>query len=339
MELPNQTNWLGGSIGCHYSSLPIEELLADDCVLAVLEFSQSCRATGCARKFSTGLDSLEDSSVKEVWYSSIAVEYGINNGLYWSASDDTLFVGMWVSESEYASLRTATHFIYAELINFVRQRRYPNIVRMWNYFADINVGKEDDERYKQFCLGRHDAFDQCGYQPYPAATAIGHLGGDMMVYLLASRTNNPLFFENPQQLSAYHYPREYGPRSPSFARAALMQEQMAELTQSSGKALLYLSGTASVKGHQSFYKDDFERQWTLTWKNIEALLVCVSDRSSSDSQLLMLKVYLREVRHLAQAKRLIKHYVNDDVEVLYLQGDICRSELLLEIDGVGLLTA
>ena len=44
-----------------------------------------------------------------------------------------------------------------------------------------------------------------------------------MVYFLAGRTA-PVFVENPRQVSAYHYRREYGTHSPSFSRAALLRE-------------------------------------------------------------------------------------------------------------------
>jgi len=321
----NKSKEVAGSIGCYSSSLSTAELLADECVLSVLEFGRACRATGCARHFSTGLMTLEENSPKEVWYSATPVDYGIERDLYWSANEDMMFVGTWVCEGDYANLRQAISSAYAELIHFIRQRSYQHIVRMWNYFADINLGEEDNERYKQFCLGRHDAFEQCDYLSYPAATAIGHAGGDVLIYLLAAK-NTPLFFENPQQLSAYCYPREYGPRSPSFARAACLKGE---------SALLYLSGTASIKGHQSHYEGDFERQWALTWDNILALLASISNDGDTNSQMMMLKIYLRAPRYLSQAVRLMSHRLQGQVDVLYLQGDVCREELLLEIDGVG----
>ena len=45
--------------------------------------------------------------------------------------------------------------------------------------------------------------------------------------------------ENPRQVSAYRYPREYGPQSPTFARALLPP---------SPRVPLLLSGTASIDG-------------------------------------------------------------------------------------------
>src|SRR3546814_7354125 len=62
----------------------------------------------------------------------------------------------------------------------------------------------------------------------------------VQVYWLAARTpGTPV--ENPRQVSAYRYPRQYGPQQPSFARAMLPPP---------GSAMpLLLSGTASVVGH------------------------------------------------------------------------------------------
>src|SRR5690606_226506 len=106
----------------------------------------------------------------------------------------------------------------------VNQLGYPHLVRIWNFIPDINRGSGDDETYVHFNRGRAIAFDELGFSSsrYPAATGVGSpAGSPLKVVVLASRTV-PLAIENPRQTSACHYPRQFGPRSPAFARAMLL---------------------------------------------------------------------------------------------------------------------
>src|SRR5690606_13866131 len=67
--------------------------------------------------------------------------------------------------------------------------------------------------------------------------------------------------ENPRQVSAYRYPRQYGPTPPAFARAML----------SPAKQLL-VSGTASVVGHASHHVGDAAAQLDETARNLDSLM-------------------------------------------------------------------
>src|SRR3546814_14768858 len=75
---------------------------------------------------------------------------------------------------------------------------------MWNFLAQINVGAEDHERYRQFSAGRNRAlalkpdFERA----LPAATAIGMLEPGLVIYFLAGKQPG-LPIENPRQVSAF----------------------------------------------------------------------------------------------------------------------------------------
>ena len=110
---------------------------------------------------------------------------------------------------------------YANLSVFVRTRGFPHLLRSWNYLDAITEGEGDAERYRRFCVGRAAGLGEVQIGTLPAATAIGRCDGvrTLQVYWLAARRpGTPV--ENPRQVSAYRYPRQYGPQSPSFARAA-----------------------------------------------------------------------------------------------------------------------
>ena len=122
------------------------------------------------------------------------------------------------------------------------------------------------ERYKLFCLGRARAFAAVhATSPdigYPAASAVGKPRGvrTLQVCWLAGREAGTTL-ENPRQVSAYDYPRQYGPAAPSFSRAALTPDP-----------LLLISGTASIVGHASVHLGDVAAQLEETLANLDNLL-------------------------------------------------------------------
>lgn len=239
-----------------------------------------------------------------------------------------MFLGLWIDESRYPDLKTAVFTSYSTFLEVLNERNYPHLLRIWNYLPQINLGDDDNERYKQFCLGRHKAFSRYQQHHYPAATAVGHSGGDAVIYLMASRQAIPRHFENPRQVSAFRYPREYGPQSPSFARASILQGR--------GGEQLYVSGTASIHGHQSQHPGNFRGQMEVTCENITALLRHIANQYqlTITPNLELIKIYLRNPSDLCEAETIVKQHFGPEIPALFLQGDICRQELMVEIDGM-----
>lgn len=188
----------------------------------------------------------------------------------------------------------------------------------------INAGDGDDERYKRFCVGRHRAFETYGYTEdrYPAATAVGNFGEVLVVYLLASAEPGS-HFENPRQVRAPSYPRRYGPRPPSFARATLRADEK----------LVFVAGTASIVGHRTRHPGDLTGQLAVTFANIDRLLRTIPARNGARHGLHRVRVYLREPRHLSLAKKAVEDHM-PLAEAAYVHGEICRAQLEIEIEGV-----
>jgi len=136
--------------------------------------------------------------------------------------------------------------------------------------------------------------------------------------------------ENPRQVSAFHYPRSYGPCSPSFSRATL-------LPWSDGARLL-VSGTASIVGHATVFAGDTAAQLRQTAANLQALLEQAARRHggcvrADDFEAESYTVYLRHEEDLAGiAAQLRELFGRAPYRVL--GGDICRRELLIEVDAV-----
>ena len=191
--------------------------------LATVVFDDRCQTPSDMRYLSTGLPQLTGPFVHEHLLGDGVLKRGHSQDSSWAATEQCLVVALWANEADYDSLQHATEQLYARLLDKVFSSGYPHLVRIWNYFPEINRIDNTLERYRQFCIGRFDAFARhdLGETQFPSACALGNQGGDLVIYALASKVK-PWHFENPRQASAYHYPSEYGPRSPSFARASLL---------------------------------------------------------------------------------------------------------------------
>jgi chorismate lyase/3-hydroxybenzoate synthase len=160
---------------------------------------------------------------------------------------------------------------------------------------------------------------------YPAATAIGRQqrSGLIQVFWVAAKTPGAAV-ENPRQVSAYQYPRSHGPVSPSFSRATVLAD-----------GTLLISGTASIVGHVSQHPNDAAAQLAETLRNLDSLIVHARqhrDSISADAEML-LTVYIRELCNVnAVAERIRTEFPN--AQTIFVAADICRRELLLEIECV-----
>ena len=139
------------------------------------------------------------------------------------------------------------------------------------------------------------------------------------------------FIENPRQLSAYHYPRRYGMHPPVFSRATLLRQ--------CGGLALFISGTASIVGHRSLHIGDIAAQTRETLANIEALLG-EANRAAPGARFslreLACKVYVRRPADLPIIQAELHAALGAGVRGVYLQADICRQDLLVEIEGAAM---
>jgi chorismate lyase/3-hydroxybenzoate synthase len=198
----------------------IDAQLARPDTLAVIGFGDAMPAHADPRCLRVPLQAFGPAPL-EVWRARGPVSHGIEGGVRWAEDDALHFGAIEVPESA-GGLEAASAEAYATLSAFVGARGFPFLLRSWNYLDAITEGDEDDERYRRFCIGRAAGLGDIAIGTLPAATAIGRRDGTrtLQVYWLAARTpGTPV--ENPRQVSAYRYPRRYGPQSPSFARAML----------------------------------------------------------------------------------------------------------------------
>jgi chorismate lyase/3-hydroxybenzoate synthase len=304
-----------------------EGAVAPDHLLGVIEFG-AARALASAPHCPHArvpMPVLGATQFAEVWSSSAPVRRFRDADIDCACSGNALFGVLQIEQS--GGLADTTRAAYERIIDCVDRQGFPHLLRLWNYFPQINAPESGLERYRCFSAGRHDAFVAKGRTigpGTPAACALGTASGPIVIYFLAA-THAGTAVENPRQVSAYDYPIQYGPRSPSFSRATRVG--------GGPQPMLLISGTASIVGHETVHPGDARQQLEETLTNLRAVS---ADTAHGDGGRLYLKAYLRDAAYLPFVQTRLRAEFGPQAHIAYLQADICRSDLLLEIDGLWL---
>lgn len=271
----------------------------------------------------------------ETWEASRPVTVGHSEELVYAHDAERLFCACRIPASDdYAG---QVQKAYAHVFDLIDGLGYPDLFRMWNYIGSINdpngVGVET---YRDFCVGRAEAFAHYG-KDMPAATGAGSLGDGISFYLLSGRAGSATHIENPHQVPAYRYPVRYGPKSPSFARAT----HFAPPGRCRDSQRLFISGTASIVGHETRHAGDVEAQCYVALNNIEQLIGSANlerhglQVKRDDLSFDAVKVYVRRMEDIPLvASRCARYFDDPATRIAYLNVDICRSDLLVEIEAI-----
>jgi chorismate lyase/3-hydroxybenzoate synthase len=297
-----------------------------DSILAEIHFGNLPQAASTGLRIDVALDPIcRGPAPVEVWHAQGPVKLGMDGAIRFAHDGHHVFAVLEADELAHGGILGAAEFVYAEVRRFQQDSPYRHILRMWNYLDAANEGSGDMERYRQFCVGRARGLDDSIMESYPAASAVGRQRptGSLQVYWLAGGIAG-VAVENPRQVSAYRYPHIYGPTSPSFSRATIAPDDT-----------LLISGTASILGHASHHIGDATAQLDETLRNLEALIGQAAKQgpglNTGIAGQTTLKVYVRD----ATQKQMIDEHLKSripDVSATYLAADICRKELLLEIE-------
>lgn len=217
-------------------------------------------------------------------------------------------------------------------LKLLRVTRGLHLYRIWNYVPDINATTNGLENYQRFCRARSMVFEEsCGAgfrRVLPAASAVGTAETNLTVVFVAGRAQ-PAYFENPRQVPAFEYPAAYGPRSPSFCRAAMVPL--------ASSRRFFVSGTSAIRGHTTVAPGDLEAQANCTIENLYLVgeAAGLGTRLGADQPWRRrFKVYLRHREDLKPVSFLLnRQLLLPGDQVLYLQADICRADLALEIEA------
>lgn len=318
----------------------VSHVAATGNVLGVINYTTECTGP----RVENGLLTLDlhmasdpGEAFAEVWTTGRQAETGEHHGIVYAHDGEYLLVaGLIAPTGRYTE---DTRVAYVAALDLMDTLGYKNCFRMWNFINDINADNTEGlEIYRDFCKGRAEAFElfHFGDKEVPSATGIGSQGGGIAFYFLASRTAALTSVENSKQMAAYHYPRQYGPRPPKFARATYLAATHTD--RRSGQ--IYVAGTASIRGHETLHDGDIAAQVKLSLDNIEHL---ISDENLAEYEITQgnsllnldnIKVYVRHRSDIPVVRRMCEERFSPNARVQYLNVDVCRADLLVEIEGI-----
>lgn len=306
-------------------------------ILGVIEYGiNQIESTGLALPFLPyqfiKMENME-KNVYEVWHTDENVIYAQFDFCKEGKSKHYCFRAAAINDSQNDHIQNAED-AYCTILQDFNFKLF-RIIRFWNYIPNIIDQGEKDEHYREFCIGREKAFKSFYEENgtiYPAATGIGSKGNNLCILLFAIHIDAARYcIENPRQVPAYQYPTKYGASSPKFSRAAYVECE--------NEKIIFLSGTASIIGSNSVHMGNVVKQLYTTIENINLLL---SEENlsrhmvftkSNEMTLQYLKVYIKNWEDYFVIKTICEKYF-EDTNIVYMHSDICRRDLLVEIEGV-----
>ena len=225
--------------------------------------------------------------------------------------------------------------------------RLDQVIRTWLYLGGIVADEGPTQRYKELNRARTDFFEGVPFLTerlpasvrgpvYPASTGIGTDGRGIMMSAIALVTSRddilavPL--ENPRQTAAYDYANAYSPKSPKFSRA--MALSCGEYT------TIFVSGTASITDSETRHVGDPAAQTHETLDNIAALISeenlwrhGLPGLGTSLDGLGLVRVYIKRKSDYAQIRAACENRLGE-LPTIYAVADVCRPDLLVEIEGI-----
>lgn len=229
-------------------------------------------------------------------------------------------------------LEQATARAYHALADRLRQDPPWQAVRIWNFVPRIlSDGGDGLDRYMRFNAGRYRAFcrwfggTEQFHRLLPVASAVGHAGDDLVIHVLWCR-NQGTTLENPRQHAPYCYSRRFGPLPPCFARAMLLDAE--------DEQLLLVGGTASVRGEETVHVGDLAAQLSEIYDNLSAVARRAWRVDEPLDTYTQLRVYYVRHQDLDQIKSAVFKRFPRVRRVEFMQADLCRPDLMVEIEGL-----
>jgi chorismate lyase/3-hydroxybenzoate synthase len=263
----------------------------------------------------------------EIWQSASPVNSCCVGPVFGARNDKLAFGTIRLEQPAGIALEQTVEQAYLDIFDFLDESGFAKPIRFWNYLTAITAEEHGLERYRRFNIGRHRAFSARLREPIPpVASGLGGQQGTSVIYFLAAHeAARPI--QNPRQVNAFEYPPIYGPSSPRFSRASIFS--------SAARRTLFISGTASIVGHETRHVGNLASQIDETMENLRALIRVAEQHDQWGHQdRWALKVYLHDPAYREPVHAALHAMFGSVSQLMYLCADICRPELLVEIEAV-----
>jgi enamine deaminase RidA (YjgF/YER057c/UK114 family) len=244
-------------------------------------------------------------------------------------------------------VREQADSVFSDILNIMQGENLPlsSVVRQWNYIPDITGVKDGLQNYQEFNDSRSFFYDKAGFSNgYPAATGIGTwcsgvsididaiqpLDDSCKIFPVNNDLQVPAHFYSPAVLIGIDGIGPGNKTTPKFERAKVVVY--------GNRGIIYVSGTAAIRGEKSTIDQAIEEQTHITLENIDHLIsvntLAVSGIAGVNNVSVgTLRIYLKDGQFYEVVKNIIdKKYPG--VQAVYLKGDVCRPELLIEIEAL-----
>lgn len=247
-------------------------------------------------------------------------------------------VGDTITEASERAFKQASEILKAEGLSI------RNIIRQWNYIeriSHVDEARDTPQNYQDFNDVRAKYYDQVQFEyGYPAATGIGQDTGGVIISLIAL-SDSPMIslkpIANPGQIDAHRY-SEMVLKGNSAVKCTPKFER-AKLVTIGSRNYIYVSGTASILGENTVHEGDVEKQTLTTIENIKRLFSRENqeklglDFDMEQIQFSHLRVYVKYKEDIPAVEKVCEAELRSK-SYLYLVSDVCRENLLVEIEGV-----
>jgi enamine deaminase RidA (YjgF/YER057c/UK114 family) len=219
-----------------------------------------------------------------------------------------------------------------------------NLVRQWNFIGDILGMKEGFQNYQVFNEVRSEFYRKYRtISGFPAATGVGMKYGGVFLDFCALKADDTVKLKavsNPSQINAYDYGQQVlkgvtgsadsVKHPPQFERGLLFINKTG--------STLFVSGTASIIGQETIGKGDINEQTIVTIENIkkvadiERIKQLTGKQDMSSGKFSLLRVYIKKQEDFNTVKDICYSHFKDS-PVIFIEADICRDDLLTEIEA------
>lgn len=214
-----------------------------------------------------------------------------------------------------------------------------SIVRQWNYIERITDMDGAHQRYQLFNDERTSFYEKTDWpKGFPAATGIGMQAGGVVVDCLAvSGADQEMALANPLQTDAHAYTQSVliGAEEQTRKIKTTPKFERAKLLVNANVGKVYVSGTAAIRGEGSIGLGQAKEQTQLTLENINQLVAADNIAIPLGGNIAqdMYRVYVKKEADYEKVKAVFDA-CNRNIPVSFLLSDICRDELLVEIEAI-----
>lgn len=253
------------------------------------------------------------------------------------------------SEKEITDISSQSIDAFEQMYNILKSEKmnFSHVFRQWNYLENIVCYSDSNQHYQIFNDVRSAFYNNSDFMyGYPAATGIGIETGGVIIDFMSIRGNNNVSIipvTSPVQRNAHQYSKEVLAHSLNKTNETTPKFERAKAIIIDNSCYVYVSGTAAIKGEFSFDSNDAAIQTSITIESIKQLITKENlkkhniNSHSFEIKPCYFRVYIKNPSDYLKVKSVCDKYFGN-TQIIFLKADICRPELLVEIEGIYMFT-